>query len=123
MMDLHISKLANALIPDAKTSSLVRGAAASAVDRTSKKMGDLWIGGRVEITSEGLSFAANGLNKAFHTRLPPIHSPLAAIRKVRREFGWVTGIVAVEHDEGTFRLRCFGAKTVSATLADYLAKR
>jgi hypothetical protein len=123
MTDLHISKLANALIPDAKASSRVRGAAANAVDRTRKKAGGLWVGGRVEITPEALSFAANGLNKAFHTGLQPIRIPLAAIRKVHREFGWVTGIVAVEHDEGTFRFRCYGARKVSATLADYLAKR
>jgi hypothetical protein len=40
--------------------------------------------------------------------------PTQAIRNVRREFGFLTGIVVIEHDAGEFRFRCFGAKGVVA---------
>ncbi|MGJ4858025.1 hypothetical protein AB4037_07035 [Labrys sp. KB_33_2] len=123
MTDLHIRKLCNALIPNAVPSKLVPDVTVSTVDRMSRKMGGLWVGGRVEITPEGLSFAANRLNKAFHIGLQPVHIPMAAIRKAWREFGWVTGIVAVEHDEGTFRFRCYGARKVAAVLEKYIAGR
>ena len=38
------------------------------------------------------------------------------IRAVRHEFGWVTGIVVVEHIRGEFRFRCYGAKQLAATM-------
>ncbi|OCC02629.1 hypothetical protein BA190_23355 [Labrys sp. WJW] len=123
MSDLHIRKLCNALIPDAMPSKRVPGVVVNTVDRMSRKAGGLWVGGRVEITPEGLSFAANGLNKAFHTGLQPVHIPMTTIRKASREFGWVTGIVAVEHDEGTFRFRCYGASKVAAALEKHVAGR
>ena len=123
MSDLHIRKLCNALIPDAMPSKRVPGVVVNTVDRMSRKAGGLWVGGRVEITPEGLSFATNGLNKAFHTGLQPVHIPMTTIRKASREFGWVTGIVAVEHDEGTFRFRCYGASKVAAALEKHVAGR
>ncbi|QEN89045.1 hypothetical protein FZC33_23285 [Labrys sp. KNU-23] len=123
MSDLHIRKLCNALIPNAMPSGLVPGVVVNTVDRMSRKAGGLWVGGHVEITPEGLSFAANGLNKAFHAGLQPVHIPMASIRKTWREFGWVTGIVAVGHDEGTFRFRCFGAGKVAAALEKHIAGR
>jgi hypothetical protein len=36
---------------------------------------------------------------------------------VRHEFGWVTGIVVVDHMHGEFRFRCYGAKQLAATMA------
>lgn len=48
---------------------------------------------------------------------------MGAIRKARREFGWVTGIVAVEHDAGTFRFRCFGASKAAAMLEKHIEGR
>ena len=123
MSDLHIRKLCNALIPDATPSKLAPGVAVNAADRVRRKAGGLWVGGRVEITPEGVSFAANGLNWAFHTGLQPVHIPMTAIRKASREFGWVTGIVAVEHDEGTFRFRCYGAGKVAEALEKHIAGR
>ncbi|WP_448954529.1 hypothetical protein [Labrys neptuniae] len=123
MTDLHIRKLCNALIPDATTSELVPSVASGAAERLGRKMGGLWVGGRVEITEEGLTFAANGLNRAFHANLSPVHIPMSVMHKARPEFGWFTGIVAVEHDGGTFRFRCYGSKKVAAVLAAHLAQR
>jgi len=59
--------------------------------------------------------------KARLTALEDPHIPLASIRSVTREFGWVTGIVVVRHTKGELRFRCFGAKQVAATLGGYVA--
>jgi hypothetical protein len=75
----------------------------------------------VEITNEGVFFGANALNKAINSGPSKKHIPMANIRSVRREFGWLTGIVVVEHKKGEFRFRCFGAKTVAKRLSAHLA--
>ena len=59
--------------------------------------------------------------KARLTALEDPHIPLASIRSVTREFGWVTGIVVVRHTKGELRFRCFGAKQVAATLGGRVA--
>ncbi len=121
MSDLKIEKLANAFVPNAVPSAWVGGAALKAVNRFEEKYGGLWVGGKVTATRDGLRFAPNRLNMAFHEGLKDVHIPLSNIRAVTREFGWVTGIVAVRHEEGEFRFRCFGAKQVAATLGAYVA--
>ncbi len=121
MTDLKIEKLANAFIPNAVPSALVGSAALKAVNRFDAKYGGLWVGGKVTVTRDGLRFVPNRLNVAFHEGLKDTHIPLSSIRTVTREFGWVTGIVAVRHSEGEFRFRCYGAKQVAATLGAYVA--
>jgi hypothetical protein len=56
------------------------------------------------------------MNVALHVGLASVNIPLTDIRSVKRVFGWVTGIVVVEHRLGEFRFRCFGAKKVAKTL-------
>ena len=120
MSTLNIEKLANAFVPNAAPSSLVGGAALNGVNRFGKKHGGLWVGGKVTATPNGLRFAPNRMNMAFHVGLESTYIPLASIRAVTREFGWVTGIVVVRHKEGEFRFRCFGAKQVAAALSAYV---
>ena len=120
MRTLRIRKLANALIPNATPSELVTGAALTAVERLGERYGGLWVGGTVDISDDGVSFTPNGLNVAFHVGLAPVRIPLADIRSARREFGWVTGIVVVEHTHGEFRFRCFGARNIAARLSQCL---
>ncbi|WP_457337654.1 hypothetical protein [Rhizobacter sp. P5_C2] len=120
MSTLNIEKLANAFVPNATPSSLVDGAALNEVNRYGKKYGGLWVGGKITATPDGLRFAPNRMNIAFHDGLESTYIPLASIRAVSREFGWVTGIVAVQHKEGEFRFRCFGAKQVAAALSAYV---
>ena len=120
MRTLRIRKLVNAFVPRAIPSELVPDTALSVVTRYSKKHGGLWVGGAVEITHEGVSFKPNALNEAFHDGLESIHIPIASIRSVRREFGWLTGIVVIEHSSGQFRFRCFGAKQVASRFRSYL---
>ena len=112
-----IRKLANAFIPHASPSDVVLVVARSAIQRFSSKHGGLWVGGTVSVSETGVSFAPNALNRAVHVGLESIHVPAKDIRAVRHEFGWVTGIVVVEHIHGELRFRCYGAKRFAATVA------
>ena len=113
-------KAVNAFIPTAAPSGLVIGAALREVDRLSKKWGGLWVGGSIECSEGLLSFRANSLNEAFHKELEPVEIPTNRIQSIRREFGWVTGIVIVNHQDGVFRFRCYAAKRVAAELSTRL---
>jgi hypothetical protein len=55
--------------------------------------------------------------------LEVVNIPSADIRSVKREFGWVTGIVVVEHKGDEFRFRCFGARKLAARISEYLNQR
>lgn len=120
MTTLHIKKFANAFVPNAKPSGIVAGQSLGAVNRIGKKLGGLWVGGKVTATPSELSFSPNGMNMALHVGLEKVCIPLRNIRSVRREFGWLTGIVVVLHDHGEFRFRCFGAKQVTAKLSSHV---
>lgn len=122
MTSLCIEKLSNAFMPDAIPAGFIGGAAEKELQRLLKKHGGLWVGGTVAINDTGLTFTPNGMNSALHEGLEAIHIPLADIHNARREFGWITGIVVVEHAKGAFRFRCFGAKRVAASLASYVTK-
>jgi len=117
MPALAIQKLANAFIPHAVPTGLARELAVGAVDRFKQKHGGLWVGGKVTATPQALRFEPNAMNRALHQGLEGVAIPLHEIRAVRREFGWLTGIVVVDHAGGEFRFRCFGAKQVAAELA------
>lgn len=109
--------MANAFMTDATPSDDLPHFALEATERYKRKRGGLWVGGVVSISAGGVAFAPNRLNRAVHKPLEPIDVPAEDIRAVRREFGWVTGIVVVEHAHGEFRFRCFGAKRLAATMA------
>jgi len=117
MTPLDIRKLANAFMPQATASDVLPSAALSAVTRFKRKHGGLWVGGTVVVADSGVSFALNGLNRAFHDELETISVRAADIRAVRHEFGWFMGIVVITHTGGEFRFRCYGAKKLAATLA------
>src|SRR5262245_59677681 len=108
-----IRKLANAFIPDAKASSARPSFARPAVDRFKRRHGGLWVRGTVVVSERGVSFLPNGLNLTLHDGLATIEVPAQDIQAVRYEFGWVTGIVVVDHAQGELRFRCFGAKRLA----------
>ncbi len=120
MRTFHIRKLGNAFVPNAVPSEILPDTVLAVVMRYGKKQGGLWVGGAVDLTHEGVSFKPNASNEAFHVGLEPVHIPIASIRSVQREFGWLTGIVVVEHSGGQFRFRCFGAKQVVSRIRSYL---
>ena len=103
-----ISKLCNALIPDAEANidfHLRKG--------FKKWFGGLWVGGKVTISESGLSFRPNGLNSALHSNDCSVDIPFSDLRSARKEFGFITGIVVVGHRDGEFRFRCFGSKSTA----------
>jgi len=110
-------KLVNAFIPDAAPSHWMPAAVLSAIVRFRRKHGGLWVGGTVSVSEGGISFSPNRINRAVHEGLESIHVPAEDVRAIRREFGWFTGIVVVEHAHGEFRFRCYGAKQLAATMA------
>ncbi|MCY1416061.1 hypothetical protein D9M71_315620 [compost metagenome] len=119
MTTLLIDKLSNAFIPNAQTSELIAGDALRAVERYSCKHGGLWVGGRVTATTETLLFVPNSLNQACHEGLHPVRIPMNRVLGIKREFGWITGIVVITHSDGEFRFRCFRAKKVIEVLSAY----
>jgi hypothetical protein len=111
-----IRKLANAFIPEATPVGMLPAAALWAIHRFQRKDGGLWVGGTVSVSSSGVSFVPNRLNRLVHNDWAPVNVRAEDIRDVRREFGWVTGIVVVRHVRGEFRFRCYGAKQLAATI-------
>jgi len=112
-----VSKLVNAFISDASPSDRLFSEALWAVYRFKRKHGGLWVGGTVSVSDTGVAFSPNRLNKAVHERLEPVNVLAGDMRAVRREFGWITGIVVIEHTQGEFRFRCYGARKLAATIA------
>jgi hypothetical protein len=117
MTSVPLEKFANALIPTAAPAEMVGDETRKVVDRFARRHGGLWVGGKVTAGPSELSFIPNALNRELHVGIDAIHIPRLSIRSVRREFGWLTGIVVVEHDQGEFRFRCFGARQVAAVLS------
>ncbi len=114
MKTFRIRKLANAFFPSGEVTSNLGGAVAHGTKFVERRLGGLWVGGAVELSQLGVEFRANAMNEALHSGQTTIRIPKEAIRKLRREFGFFTGIVVVEHDKGEFRFRCFGAKGLVA---------
>jgi hypothetical protein len=114
---MKMRKVANAFYPDAMPSRLVPADALSVIHFFRRRLGGLWVGGTVEVSQSGVSFSPNLLNRAVHETLEPIRIAAEDIRKVRCKFGWVTGIVVVEHEGGEFRFRCYGARRLAADVS------
>ncbi len=112
-----IRKLANVFIPEAAPARLLPIAALSVINRFARTQGGLWVGGTVFVSSDGVSFVPNRTNRLVHNNPEQVNVRAGDIRAVRREFGWVTGIVVVKHARGEFRFRCYGAKQLAATMA------
>ena len=108
------SKLANAFVPDAEMSRGARRAflfgSASSVDWLRQRMGGLWVGGRVTLTSDAVWFSPNALNAAAHEHDTAQAVALADVVDVTDRFGWLTRIVDVRtSDDTVLTFRCFGA--------------
>jgi hypothetical protein len=122
MPGIIATRLANALFPDATPDQAVIGAhgpVAHAIASFARRHGGLWVGGKAVLTDEGLGFAPNALNRAVHAEGGALRLdlPLGEIRSVTKRFGWVTGIIDIGTDGGTFSLRCYGAKAFAAQIA------
>jgi hypothetical protein len=116
-MEAIIRRPVNAFVPDASPSDRMPLGILRTIHRFKREHGGLWVGGTVSISQSGVLFSPNWVNRKVHDDPSPVHVPAADIRRVRREFGWVTGIVVVEHAHGEFRFRCYGARRLAATMA------
>ena len=124
--EFRIRKFANAMSSNGRLSPLVTElpivgpAARNAVDRHQKWYGGVWVGGSVDISSSGIEFQPNPVNRALTPHVSSKVIQWKDVRRVRREFGFLTGIAVVEHTHGEFRFRCFGAKGVVRKMSEYL---
>ncbi len=119
---MYIRKLANAFCEGAKPIKALSKVTPPAVMRYKTKHGGLWVGGNVEISDDRLVFRPNDINRTMHEALQDIIIDTSKITAVNYQFGWITGIVAITHDRGEFRFRCFGAKAVVNELSAYIEK-
>ena len=78
--------------------------------------GGLWVGGKVEVTHSVVRLSANALNRVIQDGTMDIELPLALVRKVSVEVGFVTKIVRLDTDVGSVKFRCFGAKDVASLI-------
>lgn len=111
--EVLVSKIANAFIDDVQPHhtmpmvSLFRAA-----------WGGLWVGGRVTLTTEAVSFSPNGLNRIAQSGTLDIRVPLSDVIDVEVRPGFVTDIVAITTPESVVKVRCyFATKFATAILA------
>jgi hypothetical protein len=117
-----IDKLCNAFYANISvlSDSAITGAAARLIK---PKQSGAWIGGRLVVTDQRLSFAPNRMKGEAALRIEALDLPLAAVTAVKKEFSLMTGIVVVEHEGGVLKFRCFGAKKIAQQLQNLLAAR
>ncbi|MEG1039065.1 MAG: hypothetical protein RSE94_03990 [Pseudomonas sp.] len=116
------SKLVNFLVTDVQISPLNLGLPLSlgaTLYAFNQAYGGLWVGGKLELTNSVLRLSANAANRLVLGGIQDIELPLAAIRKVSFEGGFITSIIGVQTDAGRVQFRCFGARAV-ATLIDQM---
>ncbi len=115
-----ITKLCNAFVQGAEPALGRIGGPEDiqeATQRLAKRLGGLWVGGKVEISLRAIHFMPNGMNVALHKGLSDVTIRREYVTAVRRQFGWLTGLVVVSWAGGVFRFRCFGATSVIARMA------
>lgn len=134
-MGLIEKKVCNALIENAKPNftaylvSLIAGgvggvAALGAVLGCFKKMlGGLWVGGTVVLTNEKIIFSPNKINTIIQSNVDCLEIPLSDIVSVRKESGFITGIICIDTADGTLKLRCYGSSKLMGKIIKLKTQR
>lgn len=78
--------------------------------------GGLWVGGKMELTQSMVRLSANAMNRLVQDGTLDIELPLAFIRKVTIEGGFMTKIIRLDTGAGSVKFRCFGAKDIAALI-------
>lgn len=78
--------------------------------------GGLWVGGKMVLTQTMICLSANATNRLVQDGTLDIELPLAFIRKVTIEGGFMTKIIRLDTGAGNVKFRCFGAKDVAALI-------
>lgn len=82
----------------------------------------MWVGGKVTVTPTAVHMNANAMNRLAQGGTMDYEIPMSAIHKVYVEWGFVTKIVCMDTDAGTYQFRCFGAKGIASIIGKtYLA--
>jgi len=122
------SKLVNFLVADAEVNyanvdDLYYVAEAGDVDALGDVLeafkevyGGLWVGGKMVLTQTMVRLSANAMNRLVQDGTLDIELPLALIRKVTIEGGFMTKIIRLDTGAGSVKFRCFGAKDVAAMI-------
>ncbi|RON13666.1 hypothetical protein [Pseudomonas frederiksbergensis] len=122
------SKLVNFLVADAQVNydgvsdlydvagSGVVEALADVLEGFKEAYGGLWVGGKMLVTQTAVRLSANAMNRLVQEGTLDIEVPLALVRKVSIEGGFVTKIVRLDTDAGSVKFRCFGAKDVASLI-------
>jgi len=74
-----------------------------------KMMGGLWVGGNVYLTTKSIIFKPNELNAALQSNVDAVEIPFKDIVSLKKEFGFITGIISINTDSGALKVRCFNA--------------
>ncbi|KIH84133.1 hypothetical protein [Pseudomonas batumici] len=122
------SKLVNFLVADAQVdydtvSDLYSVAECGDVDAVADVLeafkeayGGLWVGGKMVLSQTAVRLSANLMNRIVQEGTLDIELPLAMVRKVSVEGGFVTKIVRLDTDAGSVKFRCFGAKDIASLI-------
>lgn len=126
------TKMANALVIDGEMRDSVTDGVStvtgvdlvgveSAVRRSKKKHGGLWVGGRATLTATSLLFAPNRVNRAVTTGSMDIAITLRDVQDVWVESAFVTNIVVIRTSSSTVKLRCGGAQSFATLIERQVA--
>ncbi|WP_338526996.1 hypothetical protein NUH87_29285 [Pseudomonas batumici] len=122
------SKLVNFLVADAQVDYETVGdlysvaecgdvdAVADVLEAFKEAYGGLWVGGKMVLSQTAVRLSANAMNRIVQEGTLDIELPLAMVRKVSVEGGFVTKIVRLDTDAGSVKFRCFGAKDVASLI-------
>jgi hypothetical protein len=102
-----MSKIANALVEDAQARTTGAGPVLSIFRAM---WGGLWVGGRVTLTSESVSFAPNTLNRIAQSGSLDFFVPLTRVADVEVLPGFFTNIVAIATSDRLVKIRCYRAR-------------
>lgn len=86
------------------------------IDQYKSKQGGLWVGGKFTISDDEFRFSTNTANLIVHKESSDFSFPMQVVKSVRREFGWITGILVFELEDRIVKVRCFGAKKIAQLL-------
>ncbi|MBC3346375.1 MULTISPECIES: hypothetical protein [Pseudomonas] len=129
------SKLVNFLVADAELNhsyvdDIYYAAEAGDVDALSDVLeafkeayGGLWVGGKLVLSQTMVRLNANVMNRLVQDGTLDIELPLALIRNVSIEGGFITKIVRLDTDAGSVKFRCFGAKEVASLIEQMILSR
>lgn len=102
--------------PDVPWWQYRRRAAQDGLQKAARRTG-LWVGGRVTVDAEAVSFGPNAVNEAVHRIPTHWRVPFGAIQRVTVRFGLVSRIIDLHTDRGVVTFRCYGARALAQEIA------